>query len=67
MNQRKQISIHAAYMESLGAWEIFCAIDVPFMPTGPTHKDIYQAFRRTSEQLCRNNAISLSNLHMQLM
>lgn len=54
-----------AYLESLVTWKIFRTIDVLFLPTGHTHEDIDQAFSHTSEWLCTNDAITLSDLPTQ--
>lgn len=39
------------YLECLIAWEVFESIQISFLPIGPTHEDIYQAFLRTAPVL----------------
>lgn len=44
----------------------FAEMEVSFLPVGPTHEHIDQAFSKTSHHLHHNNAVTFTDLHQQL-
>ena len=55
------------YCEMLVALSVFESVEVGFLPVGHTHEDVDQAFSQTSRHLRFHNAITLSDLHSELM
>ncbi len=56
-----------AYLESLVALNVFQSVEAGFLPVGHTHEDIDRCFSQTSGWLRVNDAVTLSDLHTELL
>ena len=62
---RTKTVFHVLLGDAHSKWDIPC-VEAGFLPIGHTHSDIDQCFPRTADRLRHNNAITLTDLHLQL-